>query len=242
MVVRVFEHLSLEKLLIPDLKEWIESTGFANKYPNFGRVNIGTAHPFAILLFQSVLGRSDSPDTTNLFPSITVADSSGQEDGVVVGHNHFEGIFTDSDKTKLLASDDLMYDVEKVKALSPPVPYEKQIITSNRSIDFNIWGENHDLVSVIYDMVESFAVTNGDLFGTISGRRSGDMNVDFGKPLYGANVNVGMQTTRFVMAIDTSIPYPVTARIKHRESQVETRTRTQAEIDAANRLRSGLQG
>ena len=225
-MIRLFEHRSLEKEIIAPLRDFIESIGISEKYANFFKepgaedderatIRVSTAHPFSVLLFQMQVRNMDTPDFTNLFPSITVVDSYGTETDEELGRGFTEGSLTEDEFSALLQREEIINhgltidSVESQPATSPTrrIPFRKWTITSQRNLDFNIWGENHDLVSILYDMVESFAVTlisvaeseDYILSGSITGRRSGDLNVEFGKVLYGANVTVPMKVRRDVM-------------------------------------------
>ena len=225
-MIRLFEHRSLEKEIIQPLRAYIESIGFPDKFPNFGKIRISTAHPFAVLLFNSVVNTGAIPDTTNLFPSITVADSYATETEETLGRDYREGVFSQGEITRLIENDNVIVSESKIQSVvgDSPVPYKKWTIVTQRNLDFNIWGENHDLVSIIYDMVESFGIItmrqqgSDDyvLHGSVTGRRSGDINVEFGKQLYGANVTIPMAISRDVIELDTGIPYPVSATITQR--------------------------
>ena len=229
-MIRLFEHRSLEKEIISPLREFIESVGISEKYANFFKepsssfedddderatIRVSTAHPFAVLLFQSQVQNRETHDFTNLFPAITVVDSYGTETDEELGRGFEEGVLSTDEFATILSKEDIVThglqldEVESLPVTTPrKVPFRKWTITSQRNVDFNIWGENHDLVSIIYDMVESFAVTlisvqeeteDYILSGSITGRRSGDINVEFGKVLYGANVTVPMKVRRDVM-------------------------------------------
>ena len=229
-MIRLFEHRSLEKEIILPLREYIESIGFPDKFPNFGKIRISTAHPFAVLLFNSVVRPGTVPDTTNLFPSITIADSYSSEPEETIGRDYAEGVLSSAGITTLINNENVIVSDEKIQSVAAtieatgPVPYRKWTMVTQRNLDFNIWGENHDIVSIIYDMVESFAIINTrdedaeyTLHGSVTGRRSGDINVEFGKQLYGANVTIPLAISRDVMELDTDIPYPVTATIANRK-------------------------
>ena len=58
------------------LQEYFQQIDFSTQYSKFGQVRIGTIHPFALLLFQAVTGKKINVD---LFPSITIQDSSDSE-------------------------------------------------------------------------------------------------------------------------------------------------------------------
>jgi hypothetical protein len=85
----------------------------------------------------------------------------------------------------------------------------KHMFRANHNIDINIWGDNKDMVSLIFDLIKHFVISSIDTLhelgidvnGSLSGRRSGDVNVEFGKLLYGANVTIPtvIQTTSMVV-------------------------------------------
>ena len=247
-IVRIVEHLSLEKEILTPLKEFIQSVGFSDKFPNFGKIRISTTHPFSLLLLESL---SNVKAPVDLFPAITVADTSGTEDNMTLARDDENYILRQEEIARWRINENVITSEENFDMLQShmdkhgdvsDVPARKLSTRSRRMVDFNIWGENHDLVSIIYDIVESFVTihptegkpddwprvegTDDDMVdedlcsyvqsGPITGRRSGDINVDFGRILYGAVVSVPYTSTRDVIECDLDIPYPVTAKAKQR--------------------------
>ena len=200
-----------------------------DKYPKF-ILKVGTGHPFAALLFQSIVAPNAEPKFSDLFPSITIADSFGTEVQEQLGRGYQDGALPPSEIQSFLDNESVVVSEEKLNSILAErdrlnnrrdIAFKKWTLSSQRNLDFNIWGENHDMVSIIYDMVEVFAVSilsstesvpfseDYILHGSISGRRSGDINVEFGKQLYGANVTAPVLVQRDIIELDVDVPYPV---------------------------------
>jgi len=84
---------------------------------------------------------------------------------------------------------------------------------TQHSMNLNIWTENKDVTSFLFDMVCHFVIQKRvdvhedqgvDMAG-ISGRRSGDINLDFGMLLYGANVRVQASMNHEATLFDTGV-------------------------------------
>lgn len=150
-------------------------------------------------------------------------DSYGSETEEELGRAYEDGVASASQIQEWASSRRVLVSNEQIQTLgSSQVPYKKWSIRSMRTLNFDIWGENHDLVSRLYDMVESFAVVTTDtdesfvLHGSITGKRSGDVNVEFGTVLYGAMVSVPLIVSRDVLELDSEIPYPISVEVTHR--------------------------
>ncbi|MHA2426499.1 MAG: hypothetical protein ACXADB_00465 [Candidatus Hermodarchaeia archaeon] len=210
-----------ETSLVTSLKNFLETMGYSEIYPNFNQVRIGTIHPFSVLLAQAVL---NEPKSTNQFPSITIYDSNLDEDAEVLADDIITFPFTAEHIATLdgyrqagfiFVSDTGWQKISaKIAATGTIIGIRKKYHTLH-SIDFNIWAENRDITSFLFDTVCHFITQkridshndDGIDLGSISGRRSGDINLEFGSLLYGANMRVqaGMnhEATLFDTAIDT---------------------------------------
>jgi len=89
--VYVLDSANPEILLAKVLRDFLATMGYSDIFPNFDNIRVGTIHPFAILLAQEVL---DQPKKTNIFPSITIADSASNEDAMMLGDDYVALAFT----------------------------------------------------------------------------------------------------------------------------------------------------
>jgi hypothetical protein len=113
----------------------------------------------------------------------------------------------------LLLSDENKATLQTATANGGTVNAVKINHRATHSIDLNIWSENKDLTSLIYDLVKQFIMGNLyallqqglTIHGSISGRRSGDINLEFGQLLYGANIVVPAVIDTATMVIDTPV-------------------------------------
>jgi len=208
-----------EVSLTKPLRDFLETMGYSNIFPNFDNIRVGTVHPFAILLAQEVLGNSQD---VNVFPSITIADSSLEEDADVLGDGYQALTFTPEDIASLggyrdageiFVSDDGWTKIQaKVDEAGYIIGIKKRYHTMH-SLDFNIWADNKAVTSFIFDAVSHFIIQkridvhndHGIDLGRIGGRRSGDINLDFGMLLYGANLRVQSGMDHSAVLFDTSL-------------------------------------
>ena len=72
-LIRIVSSYNPEIILVDSLKTYLTEVGYASMFPNFQNIRIGNVHPFALTLLQDVLGQKVK---TDVFPSITVADST----------------------------------------------------------------------------------------------------------------------------------------------------------------------
>lgn len=217
--IYVLDSQNPETILSRELRLFFETMGYSEIFPNFDHLRIGTVHPFAILLSQEIL---DQPKSTNVFPSITAADSSASEDHSTLADEMMSLVFTPQD----IASLDGYRQAKEVfvsetgwQKIMDTVNESGKIIGIKRgyhtrhNMDFNIWSENKDITSFLFDMVCHFMVQkrmdiharhNIDL-AQLSGRRTGDINLDFGMLLYGANVSVSTTMDHEAVLFDTGV-------------------------------------
>ncbi len=183
------------------LRDFLGKLGFSSLFPNFGSVRVTTVHPFAMFLFQQELGK---PIDESLLPSVTVQSSSDTEVVQMLAHEKTPIEITTSALTQLLAAvsaGSLFCSVEGIERLNTAIGGdvllgEQKSIQSDHQLNLNIWTDNKEMTGILYDIVRLFALNetdhlrdNGiDIIGQISGTRSGDINIEFGRLLFGANV------------------------------------------------------
>lgn len=216
--VYILDARNPEAILAKILRAFFEEMGYSEIFPNFDRLRVGTVHPFSVLLAQEIL---EQPKSTNLFPSVTVADSSASEDSPTLGDEYEAISFTPSDIAKLdgyrqakevFASDTGWAKVLSTVQVKGEIIGVKRTYTTRNSINFNIWSDNKDITSFLFDMVCHFLMQKkGSIhkdedidIGSISGRRTGDINLDFGMLLYGGNVEVTIQMDHSAVLFDAS--------------------------------------
>jgi hypothetical protein len=217
--IYLLESENPEIKLSRQIRDFLQTVGYSQLFPNFDNIRVGTIHPFAILLAQDVLGQTRS---ANVFPSITVVDSTLQEDAEVLADEYTAAMWSPEDiiniggyreAGEVFCSDAGWAKIqERVTEKGQILGVTKQYHTSHR-IDFNIWSENKEVTSFLFDMVSHFVTQKRidlhddegyDLSG-IQGRRSGDINLDFGKLLYGSNLTVTLALNQRATVYDTAI-------------------------------------
>lgn len=215
--IRVVEYQNPETVLAENLRGYLIELGYSSLYPNFQRINIGNVHPFVYLLFQSIMEQNLEMD---VFPSITVADSTASQSNQILAQNEeyvsLDRAYVDRLKSKkmekiLYVSDENLAKLYTATENGGTIRGRLTQIFETHSFDFNIWSENKEVTSFLFDLVKAWLVAKlKDLHqlgfhfeGDISGGRSGDVNMDFGKILYGANVRAGATVPLTTMDIDT---------------------------------------
>lgn len=217
--IYVLDSENPEVLLVSALRDFLETVGYSEIFPNFDNIRIGTIHPFAILLAQEVLNK---PQKSNVFPSVTIADSSINEDAEMLGDDYAVFAFTEENVAVLdgyrqagavFVSDTGWAKIqERIAAVGEIIGIRRRYHTSH-NLDFNIWAENKDITSFLFDMVSHFVTqarvdvhnNQGIDMGGINGRRSGDINLDFGMLLYGANLRVQASMNHEAVLFDTGV-------------------------------------
>lgn len=207
-----------EESLSQFVRDFFETIGYSEIYENFDRIRVGTVHPFALLLAQDVLGREQN---INVFPSVTISDSNVGEDAEVLADDYEALVFTDADIAtmdgyrqagSIFISDTGWSQIQTHMASADSIIGILKRYHTQHSIDLNIWSENKDITSFIFDMINHFVtqkradVHNAGIdMGAVSGRRSGDINLDFGMLLYGATVNVSASMNHEAVLFDTGV-------------------------------------
>jgi hypothetical protein len=210
--IQVVEVRNPEFILPPIISWYFKQLDLANLHPNFPTVRVGNTHPFAMLLYQEVQGQDLD---LSVFPSITVIDSSSSQIAMELGNGQTNGTLYNSGGASVLYPvfrqgivngqfKTSMANVALLDAAMNSIGYVNYTSTryvSQHNIDINIWAENKDFVSELFDLVSHFFIDNKialhesqglQLIEAFNGRRSGDINLDFGKLLYGAVLTVPM--------------------------------------------------
>jgi len=212
----IAEYVNPEAILPPLLQEYLAYIGFSDIYPNFGNVRVSAVHPFAVFLLATVLSQKID---LGILPAITISDSTDGEDSSTLGREFVGGLLGSAEvasmkgywvSKQLMTSAQNIARLEAATAGGAHVAFIKRSFNSKHSVDFNIWGDNKDVISALYDMVRLFLYNSIELIhdnglaltGGITGRRSGDINIEFGRMLYGANITASVNILTSVMAVD----------------------------------------
>ena len=221
-LIRIVEYNNPEVYFVPQIVDYFKNQiGQSSLLPNFTALRVGSVHPFALALFAQELGNKISAD---LFPSITVADTEDSEDPIMMGRDYDE-VTLDVNAVSLIAASaqkgSLIISPANLTALQAAVQAAAgQTLVGRRAgywaahqVNMNIWGENRDVVVLIYDLLKHFIISNIQMFHEagidvqkgITGRRTGDINLDFSMLLYGANITVPCTIQTASMLVE--VPY-----------------------------------
>ncbi len=212
----ILQYINPEIVFTKMLRDYFPKVDFATLYSKFGNVRIGTVHPFAMLLFQEAMNQKLN---TNIFPSITISDSSDTETEDELARGLDEHILVEAtvvslegykEAGNLICSDQNMTRLKSAVQDGGKVYARQSTFRATHNVDFNIWSDNKDITALLYDFIKLFIISHIDILhtsgldcnGTISGRRSGDISIEFGKLLHGANVVVPCTIQESVMLID----------------------------------------
>jgi hypothetical protein len=219
--VIILSQFDIETEVIKIVQKFFQELEFDSIYANFGNINLSTDHPFALLLFAENVGEDVKPAT--LFPSVTVCDSADSEDREELGGTYAEFVFDYDDLKEIenKVSTDLISISESSLARlkqhfqtnSSAVAYKRKI-NIRTTVDFNVWTQNKLVTNFIYDSLKQcirlynneFKQAGMDIHaGGMTGRKSGDYNVDFGILLYGANISVPVDYYISSLYIDVNL-------------------------------------
>lgn len=220
-IIRIIEIENPETVFVNYLADFFNEIGFSEMYPNFGTINIGVVHPFALLLFAESKG--DKLDF-NILPSITIVETSSTETDEMLGRDRteievdaafIEIVRSQIAKKEWFISDTGLAALETGTAGGESLAGVMNTRIANNTYVFDIWSANKDVASLIYDLTDSFLAdinveelhNKGIDLGTKSGKRSGDLNLDFGRILYGSSVSVQAKTRGTVMSINPVVDF-----------------------------------
>lgn len=213
--VVVTDLMSPETAVESYLKEYLVRTGFSSKYPNFKTVRVGTAHPLVILAFQML---SDQPASVELFPSVTV--SYGQEteaapllgrgsSDVLLDYDAVHRIRMLRDAGRYFVSDANLDRLEAAVAANGQVMGFQVMTTWEGQLTLDIWSENRTVVVLLYDLIRGFLPAYKDRLGalgfsvaTLQGTGALQVNIEFGKLLYGASVMSQMSVSGITQVLE----------------------------------------
>lgn len=232
--VWILENINPENYMIEALQKFMVEIQFSEMYPNFGNVRVGAVHPFALLLFQEVLGQKID---LSVFPSITIADNSESETGMELGRDRNQFMITKEDVVNmeghrnegtLNISDAALARLNSAIAVRPLMA-EHAVYSTQHTVNINIWAENRDITNAIYDMVMLYInfsrreLHNAgiDILEAITGNRTGDVNMDFGALLYGSNIELHCVVRGGAMRVEIPIGIEAIAHINTHPPVVE---------------------
>lgn len=216
----VIEYLNPEILLTPLLAEFLQYFDFIGAFPQMGQVRVGAVHPFAAFLLQTIQGQEVD---LGILPAITISDTSDAESAMTLSRDYIEGTFGQADIALMMGyfqqgilqtSATNMALLQGATANNNRVAFRKRTYTVRHNVDFNIWTANKDVTSLLYEICRMFFLSSAEdiltrtgltLIEGMTGRRSGDINVEFGRLLFGANVTAPITSTASVLTVDIPI-------------------------------------
>jgi hypothetical protein len=210
-LIKIIEYQNPEIILPKLIQQYFQNVDILGLHPNFPIVRVGNAHPFAMLLYQDDYNTGTKLDLS-VFPSVTVIDSSDSQVAMQIGNDSDFGVISVTDgewplMRQAAINGQLLASVQNLNLITESlndkgyVVFARTDYISAHVINCNVWTENKYLTSEICDLVAQYFIDNKiklnqdygiDLLEAENGNRSGDINFDFGKILYGANVSIPM--------------------------------------------------
>lgn len=210
----------VEKTLLQEMRKYFaDEIHFSSLYPNYPNLRIDLTHPFAYLMDKEINGSSIPSD---LFPSITIVVTNDTKPVELKPILHTKKI-TIAEINDIENNPDLYQmadpDLQALKSLIQADEYkwsEGAGTIRRAAISVEVWADNPELKNKIYDLVYAFFVSkkryeineNYDikLFEEqLSGQRSGNYNLDFGKIYYGGMINISADYPLNQYFVDTTI-------------------------------------
>ena len=199
--------------------------GFDNLLPNFRGVRVGAEHPFTMFLYDETQGNDHD---WNVLPSITLTDSAEDEtlDTLGIGYESeqigpqylgelLSSLFNPSDNTGYLVTSPLnVTNLQNAVNAGNVLQATRRWMTQRHTIDIDIWAENKNVTSLLFDLVntcfldimDQLHLVGIDFIG-ISGRRSGDFNLDFGRLLWGSSLTFNAFIRVGMIEVDLNTVY-----------------------------------
>jgi hypothetical protein len=221
--VQIVEYKNPEVILPRLIQQYLQDFDISNIHPNFPVVRVGNTHPFVMLLNQEM---NNAQFDLSLFPSITVIDNSTSQIAMEIGNSRSVGVIRNDDDTGIwlrfkksildgafLTSPQNLITIESELSVKHVINYISTGYITSSAVDINIWSENKDYTSELYDITKQYFIDNKtvldinyglQLVEGINGRRSGDINLDFGKILYGANITVPLNIQHHSYSFDVT--------------------------------------
>jgi len=217
--IRIAEIIDVEDILIESLKNYLSEFKFSELYANY-TVRVGAVHPFALLLFQEVSGQALQFD---VFPSVTIADMSDTQSPQMMAREEEPVVFQSDDLAilstyratgRIKVADTSWSALQSLVASAGKAYGTRNIYRKLSTVNFNIWSDNRELTTVLYDIVQLYIIAvaaelhNSGIqmnLEAITGNRSGDINIEFGKLLYGANLSIPVAATMSIASVQTDL-------------------------------------
>lgn len=214
MIYRLSDTSEIDEKIVEMLKTYFfDDIDFKSKYKRFGNLNITKIHPFARLLSDMTKNK-----LRDVFPAISVALIDDTSNDIVLNRGIDKIEFTSSLLREL---DDQKYSLNRdqvFRALRKILSTGKKLYATQinrryvQKIVIEIWSENDIIKDMLYegvkDFIDFYSKTLYDLGVeniTVSGKKDGDYNFDFGTVLFGSMVTITAVIPNMIFEIDTGV-------------------------------------
>ena len=202
---------SIEEILQYHIQKYFEEMKFAEIWERYKSVNVSLIHPFEY--FYAKLNGIESVQEElakgkRLFPSVTIiCDNENAAYSEIVNETPCvldKEFIEDLKKDIALPPDERFFqfaqsDLEKLECLEN-IYMIRSDVNCRSHITIEIWADNQILKNRIYDLLDLFLKANGRfelgrnvgieiMDGTVRGQKGTLYNFDFGKTIYGANID-----------------------------------------------------
>ena len=202
---------SIEEILQFHIQKYFKDIKFSENWTRYKSVNVSLIHPFEY--FYAKLNGIESVQEElakgkKLFPSVTIiSDSENAAYSEIVNESvcTLDKYFIEDLKNDLaLPVDERMFqvaesDLQTLESLDN-VNFVRSDVNCRTHIIIEIWADNLILKNRLYDLIDLFLKANGRfdlgrnagleiMDGTVKGQKGSLYNFDFGKTIYGANID-----------------------------------------------------
>lgn len=205
--------VDVEDVLIDAIKQELQNFDLEAQFPNFSPLKISKIHPFLVIL-------GDARADLGLFPSLTVGDMSAVTSASVLNRDGREMVFNDvSGIQQALIDMNIKGSKSFVDGLTDMLAQNNgrligrvQEHAMKHSVAISIWSQNRDFTSALWEIiillfneqnfVENVAAKGVYLMSeALSGRRTGDINLELGGLIYGASIDVIVDAHRSIFKL-----------------------------------------
>lgn len=211
-MIVLIEAVVVEELLVKKLKEWFRKMDWSSIYPNHP-IRINNEYPWVPYINETT-GDVDIPegdDQGALFPSITVVTQSDMKSPQEINVTPEDNMMLADDFTtlkaditaypdKYMVSSDAISIIDTYFETSEELAYRSIPFRKRDNVQFDIVSDtNTDIKNRIYDALIAFLTGPENMVmreeqgvyileNTVSGSRSGEYNVEFGRTLHGCTI------------------------------------------------------
>ena len=222
----------ISPIILDTIKNYInDNSGYGENNEHFKNINFTDHHPFVTLI------SNDKKNIEEVLPAVSLSMPSDRTGNYEIGHSRqsinvttelMQEIRNLDIPSNSISNIDTVYNHINALTTNPRRinGYRFQEIYDQKII-IEVWTENDHVKNDLYRLIRSAFVVFGQQFircgmdnVIIDGRRDGDYNFDYGRPLYGSMIDVSYQFKDVIIEVDLDIE-PI-SRVNHTASDINT--------------------